>query len=322
MADESSTGTGSETSLHPGNPKYGLRPRSIINRIETERRRQQEQQPVKEKKVKAEPKSKSKHRPPPLSKYRRKNANARERHRMHEINMAFEALRKAIPSFPAGNAKQNESQLTKITTLKLAMNYIRALSEMLKDDEQGSSSSPGPQVSIPDVSTVEVSSSIKVVIVGSDSPSVSTPDSSGSSITFTQTFSPDEPSSSSSSWSPCYQNVLCSPHASKILLGRDNFLTPSPTPSPESSVDSRARQTGPLPPVETLLQRTVDLGPPSDCLSDFLPDDDPTVFGDVFDSFAPLADFSEVAGSSLDILLESDGESLTLSSDFSDQPTP
>ncbi|XP_030763785.1 helix-loop-helix protein delilah [Sitophilus oryzae] len=65
----------------------------------------------------------------PLSKYRRKTANARERSRMREINMAFEALRKAVPQI-APNQQQNE-KLTKITTLRLAMKYISALSAAL-----------------------------------------------------------------------------------------------------------------------------------------------------------------------------------------------
>ncbi|XP_060530870.1 helix-loop-helix protein delilah-like [Cylas formicarius] len=65
----------------------------------------------------------------PLSKYRRKTANARERSRMREINQAFEALRKAVPQITP-NQQQNE-KLTKITTLRLAMKYISALSSAL-----------------------------------------------------------------------------------------------------------------------------------------------------------------------------------------------
>ncbi|KAF7269455.1 helix-loop-helix protein delilah-like [Rhynchophorus ferrugineus] len=65
----------------------------------------------------------------PLSKYRRKTANARERTRMREINMAFEALRKVVPQITP-NQQQNE-KLTKITTLRLAMKYIAALSAAL-----------------------------------------------------------------------------------------------------------------------------------------------------------------------------------------------
>lgn len=75
----------------------------------------------------------------PLSKYRRKTANARERSRMREINLAFETLRKAVPSyvpqliFPGDGSNE---KLTKITTLRLAMKYITGLTELLRKDDQ------------------------------------------------------------------------------------------------------------------------------------------------------------------------------------------
>ncbi|KAG8192892.1 hypothetical protein JTE90_014668 [Oedothorax gibbosus] len=104
-------------------PNYNLRQRSIKNRIETEIRR---------KVAKKAPKPKQ--RPAPLSKYRRRTANARERTRMQEINDAFETLRKVVPQFPTKTGPDN-GKLTKITTLKLAVNYIAALSQILKQSE-------------------------------------------------------------------------------------------------------------------------------------------------------------------------------------------
>ncbi|KAF8782620.1 twist-related protein-like [Argiope bruennichi] len=101
-------------------PNYNLRQRSIKNRIETEIRR---------KVAKKTPKPKQ--RPAPLSKYRRRTANARERSRMQEINEAFETLRKVVPQFPS-KAGADNAKLTKITTLRLAVNYIAALSQILK----------------------------------------------------------------------------------------------------------------------------------------------------------------------------------------------
>ncbi|XP_069677756.1 helix-loop-helix protein delilah-like [Periplaneta americana] len=81
----------------------------------------------------------TKQKPPPLSKYRRKTANARERDRMREINAAFETLRRAVPHISA-SAHQNQPEggekLTKITTLRLAMKYIAALSQALQQPEQ------------------------------------------------------------------------------------------------------------------------------------------------------------------------------------------
>lgn len=79
-----------------------------------------------------EPKEKPKPKAAPLSKYRRKTANARERTRMREINCAFEHLRQCVPvSITGVETPSNNEKLTKITTLRLAMKYIRILSEIL-----------------------------------------------------------------------------------------------------------------------------------------------------------------------------------------------
>ncbi|XP_050083563.1 helix-loop-helix protein delilah [Anopheles aquasalis] len=102
-------------------------------------------------KEKPPPKEKPKPKAAPLSKYRRKTANARERSRMREINSAFENLRRAVPlavagtsgtSSPVSSPQQCSSsggassseKLTKITTLRMAMKYIRILSDMLSSE--------------------------------------------------------------------------------------------------------------------------------------------------------------------------------------------
>ncbi|KAK8743365.1 hypothetical protein OTU49_001400 [Cherax quadricarinatus] len=103
--------------------KYALRTKSIIKRIESEKNRATSKR--------REPKEKQK--PPPLSKYRRKTANARERNRMKEINDAFVTLQKAIPDLPGADAEK----LTKITVLRLAVNYINALADVLNEDSFG-----------------------------------------------------------------------------------------------------------------------------------------------------------------------------------------
>ncbi|KAI5643221.1 helix-loop-helix DNA-binding domain-containing protein [Phthorimaea operculella] len=90
---------------------YQLRPRSARRREPRERRP-----------------------PQPLSKYRRKTANARERSRMREINRAFETLRQAVPAAAITGAPVPCEKLTKITTLRLAMRYISALTAALRDD--------------------------------------------------------------------------------------------------------------------------------------------------------------------------------------------
>lgn len=95
---------------------------------------------------------KSKQKAAPLSKYRRKTANARERTRMREINLAFEALRSCVPLTAAARRAQNSTnaneKLTKITTLRLAMQYIAALSGALQqsqEEEHAMSSSSSAQ---------------------------------------------------------------------------------------------------------------------------------------------------------------------------------
>lgn len=119
--------------------KYSLRQRQ--SRRSTQTAKQQE----KKSSVKEKPKTKA----APLSKYRRKTANARERTRMREINSAFETLRKAVPVAVAGTSGNSSpvsspsqmtgaganEKLTKITTLRLAMKYIRILRDILDNTD-------------------------------------------------------------------------------------------------------------------------------------------------------------------------------------------
>ncbi|XP_028393091.1 neurogenic differentiation factor 4-like [Dendronephthya gigantea] len=53
--------------------------------------------------------------------------NARERERMKTLNKGFENLRNALPCYIA------DGHISKITTLRLAINYIRTLSAVLQD---------------------------------------------------------------------------------------------------------------------------------------------------------------------------------------------
>lgn len=103
--------------------KYALRPRTIIKRLQQERSRQEVPRRS----------AGCKSRPAPLSKYRRKTANARERHRMKQINNAFESLRRILPDTTA--LQPASPSMTKIMTLRLAVSYIRALSDVLEDED-------------------------------------------------------------------------------------------------------------------------------------------------------------------------------------------
>ena len=53
--------------------------------------------------------------------------NARERERMKTLNKGFENLRNALPCYIA------DGHISKITTLRLAINYIKTLSAVLQD---------------------------------------------------------------------------------------------------------------------------------------------------------------------------------------------
>lgn len=110
---------------------YSLRPRAAARKDEDDSDREQEREDH-GLRPSARKKKKSKQKPGKLSKYRRKTANARERSRMREINEAFEALRRAIPHLTPCT-ENNGEKLTKISTLRLAMKYITALSNALSD---------------------------------------------------------------------------------------------------------------------------------------------------------------------------------------------
>uniref|UniRef100_A0A7E4VZ09 BHLH domain-containing protein n=1 Tax=Panagrellus redivivus TaxID=6233 RepID=A0A7E4VZ09_PANRE len=58
---------------------------------------------------------------------KRYSANSRERQRTQELNMAFNMLRRLIPSMPS-------DKMSKIHTLRIATEYIAFLDEMISDE--------------------------------------------------------------------------------------------------------------------------------------------------------------------------------------------
>lgn len=115
-------------------PKYHLRISSLKNRVESERKRNEPKGP------KPRPKAQ------PLSKYRRKTANARERNRMTEMNVGFEMLKSVLPNVEDVPV----SKMTKMATLRLAINYIAALRQTLgfEDGDDAQSGISGPRDNI------------------------------------------------------------------------------------------------------------------------------------------------------------------------------
>lgn len=119
--------------------KYSLRQRRKIRSVFKSSYNTNEQnyyQLMETVETKSKSKTKTKSKSVPLSKYRRRTANARERNRMHEINVAFETLRQCVPlSLTSEDVGITNEKLTKITTLRLAMKYIKLLTETLTDPE-------------------------------------------------------------------------------------------------------------------------------------------------------------------------------------------
>ncbi|KAK3583973.1 hypothetical protein CHS0354_033768 [Potamilus streckersoni] len=63
--------------------------------------------------------------------------NARERKRVQAVNSAFLRLRRSVPYEP------KHKRLSKVKTLKLAIEYIKQMSEMIEDHDRQFGSSAG-----------------------------------------------------------------------------------------------------------------------------------------------------------------------------------
>lgn len=61
--------------------------------------------------------------------HERVSATKRERERMHKLNHAYDKLRKAVPKLDAHSQNKN---LSKIATLRLAIDYISMLTDLLQ----------------------------------------------------------------------------------------------------------------------------------------------------------------------------------------------
>ncbi|XP_077980742.1 uncharacterized protein LOC144435971 [Glandiceps talaboti] len=76
---------------------------------------------------------------------RRNRINERERVRMHQLCDAFEKLRKVLP-YQRAKRGPNRQKISKIATLLLAQNYIRALEDMLQRSHQYEQTTQCPSI--------------------------------------------------------------------------------------------------------------------------------------------------------------------------------
>lgn len=75
--------------------------------------------------------------PPPIAVARR---NARERNRVKQVNNGFATLRQHIPNsiaaaFESSNGRGGNKKLSKVETLRMAVEYIRSLEDILASDD-------------------------------------------------------------------------------------------------------------------------------------------------------------------------------------------
>lgn len=86
------------------------------------------------------------HNPPPMAVARR---NARERNRVKQVNNGFATLRQHIPNsiaaaFESSNGRGGNKKLSKVETLRMAVEYIRSLEELLAMDDSSENTTTTP----------------------------------------------------------------------------------------------------------------------------------------------------------------------------------
>lgn len=118
----------------------------------------------------------SHHQPPPVAVARR---NARERNRVKQVNNGFATLRQHIPlsvssTYTSANAQsggRSSKKLSKVETLRMAVDYIRSLQHLLSMDDNDTNANIQTSFS-PDSS--DVSSPTSLVVHSPPSPANST----------------------------------------------------------------------------------------------------------------------------------------------------
>lgn len=102
------------------------------------------------KKMKCVKESSRIHNPPPVAVARR---NARERNRVKQVNNGFATLRQHIPNsiaaaFESNAGRGGNKKLSKVETLRMAVEYIRTLEDLLASDESEQSNASSSSISV------------------------------------------------------------------------------------------------------------------------------------------------------------------------------
>lgn len=123
------------------------------------------------------------HKPAPIAVARR---NARERNRVKQVNNGFANLRQHIPNsiaaaFESASGRGGNKKLSKVETLRMAVEYIRSLEDLLASSEQNASNEsnridyPSPSSSLsPSLQQQTMSYSYPVLSPSADEDDLST----------------------------------------------------------------------------------------------------------------------------------------------------
>ncbi|XP_021929264.1 achaete-scute complex protein T5-like, partial [Zootermopsis nevadensis] len=151
----------------------------------------------------------SHHQPPPVAVARR---NARERNRVKQVNNGFATLRQHIPlsvsstyssgASPSGG--RSTKKLSKVETLRMAVDYIRSLQQLLSMDDNNDSDTNIQASNSPNSSDTSSQTSIIIQSPSSPANSFTNPPNLIEDEDDTSLIDPTSPSSSSNLTTPCF----------------------------------------------------------------------------------------------------------------------
>ncbi|KAJ3587416.1 hypothetical protein NHX12_011013 [Muraenolepis orangiensis] len=178
---------------------------------------------------------------PVVRKNRRVKANDRERNRMHNLNDALDTLRAVLPAFP------DETKLTKIETLRVAHNYIWALSETIRiADLQAAGGHGGKALPPPSLLNGDHMSLLMLPHLGriADAPSPGSGDAAACSA-WSSSAAASSPAASSSSPAAASSSSPASSSSASSSSSSPAYCTSNPS-SPVGAQDYGFMQSDPI----------------------------------------------------------------------------